>query len=301
MSGVFNSDELAILDNLGLANDGADTDQPAGDSQTSNTPSDAGTPAEPANTGPAQTEAPAQDTTSQPAGEANPTTPEQPAPPQGDQRAALRAARRSERRLREEVEALRQENERLKGGTGAVSTEITDEELAQLDADFPLQAKVVRRQREIEAQVKQVAAVTAPPPEFEPIAYDPVVQAEIDKVPDLLAWQEDANAQDKFLRAIEYDKALQVDPDWRDSPVAERFAEAARRTNRAFTQATTPAPRTPATPAATRQDPAAVVANAPVQGPKGISDFRGGGPVQPPSPNYADMSNEEIMASLTPD
>jgi hypothetical protein len=299
MSGVFNQEEQAILDSLGIDSTGADIEQPDGAGAADEAQGDAAKPAESPNPAPEQPTAPVQDATAQPAGEAKPATTDQPAAPQGDQRAALRAARRSERRLRDEVEALRRENEQLKGKSDAVTTEITDDELAQMEVDFPLQAKLVRQQRELKAQLEQVTAAKAPPPEFEPIAYDPVVQAEIDKVPDLLAWQEDADAQDKFLRAIEYDKALALDPDWRERTVSERFAEAARRTKNAFAQTTTPEPA--ATTAAPRRDPAAAIQSAPVQGPKGISDFRGGAPLQSSRPDYSEMSNEEIMASLKPE
>ena len=213
--------------------------------------------------------------------------------PQGDPRAALRASRRSEKRLRDELDQLKQENEALKQGKGPVDTSITDAELEQLETDFPLQAKIVRKQREIEQQLVQ-AKPTEKQPEFEPMSYDPAVQEVIDGVPDLMAWQYDPAAQDKFQRAIAYDKALSVDPDWQGKTIAERFSEAARRTKVAMA----PAAPTPAAPAAPRNDPAAVIAAAPVAGPKGISDFKGGAPANAPTVNYQGMSDEQIMASL---
>lgn len=221
--------------------------------------------------------------------------------PQGDTRAALRASRRAEQRARDENQRLKQELEDLKAGKGPVNTDISDEELAQLEEDFPLQAKIVHRQRELEQKLAQQPAAPAST-EFEPLSYDPAVQEVIDSVPQLVAWQFDPAAQDKFERAISYDKALVLDPDWKDKSAAERFAEAARRTEAALA----PAPPTPsgapapaAAPAAQRTDPAAVVAAAPVEGPKGISDFRGGAPASlTPAPNYAGMSDEAIMASL---
>ena len=128
------------------------------------------------------------------------------------------------------------------------------------------------------------------------------MQAVIDGVPDLLEWQYDPNAQDKFARAVEYDSALALDPDWKNKPVAERFAEAAKRTREAFGQGQ-PAPTgdptpKPAAPAATRIDPAVALANAQETGPKGISDFRGGPPSPDPTLNYSRMTDEQIMASL---
>lgn len=212
--------------------------------------------------------------------------------PQGDTRGALRASRRNERRLRDELDQIRQENEALRQGKPKVDTSISDAELAELEMDFPVQAKIVYQQRELQQQLEQ--AKPAPKQEeFEPASYNPEVQDLIDGVPDLLLWQYDPLAQDKFQRAIAYDAALAVDPDWKDRDLSERFVEAARRTNAAMT----PAPAS-AAPAAQRTDPAAVIAAAPVQGPKGISDFRGGAPANTQTVNYQGMSDEQIMASL---
>lgn len=287
----FDKDEQAILSSLvpeaNPVEEGSDalpgnaTETPEASATTATapveTPAAVATPAAPAEADPAA---------------ATPATTETPAP-QGDTRAALRASRRAEKRLRDELDQMRQENEALKQGKGPVDTSITDAELAELEADFPLQAKIVRRQREIEQQLAQAK----PEPghaEFEPISYDPDVQEAIDGVPDLLAWQHDPAAQDKFARAIEYDKSLLLDPDWQDRDIAERFTEAVRRTKAALS----PSLPTPAAPAAPRTDPAAVIAAAPSTGPKGISDFRGGAPGNAPTVNYQGMSDEQIMASL---
>lgn len=216
------------------------------------------------------------------------TTATEPAAPQGDPRAALRASRRAEKRLRDELDRTKQELEDLRQGKAVVDTSISDAELAELDQDFPLQAKIVRQQRELEARLAKAVPETQTQPEFEPLTYDPAVQDVIDGIPDLMAWQYDPAAQDKFQRAIQYDQALSVDPDWKDKGVSERFAEAARRTK----AATSPAPSTP------RNDPAAVIANAQANGPKGISDFRGGAPANNPTVDYSRMSDELIMASL---
>lgn len=226
------------------------------------------------------------------------STTAEPAAPQGDARAALRASRRSEKRLREELDRLHQENEALKAGKAPVDTSITDDELAELEVDFPIQAKIVRKQREIDQHIAKEKAAQQHE-EFVPASYDPTVQELIDSVPDLLAWQYDPMAQDKFARAIEYDRALQADPDWRGKPMSERFAEAAKRTKVAFGAApivtTTPSAAAQAAP---QKDPAAVIADAPSIGPKGISDFRGGAPANAPALNYTGMTDEQIMASL---
>lgn len=226
------------------------------------------------------------------------STTAEPAAPQGDARAALRASRRSEKRLREELDRLHQENEALKAGKAPVDTSITDDELAELEVDFPIQAKIVRKQREIDQHIAKEKTAQQHE-EFVPASYDPTVQELIDSVPDLLAWQYDPMAQDKFARAIEYDRALQADPDWRGKPMSERFEEAAKRTKVAFGAApiATPTPSASAQ-AAPQKDPAAVIADAPSIGPKGISDFRGGAPANAPALNYTGMTDEQIMASL---
>ena len=230
----------------------------------------------------------------EPAAAAEATTTAEPAPPQGDPRAALRASRRAEKRLRDELDQLRGENEALKQGKQPVDSSITDAELSELEADFPLQAKIARKQREIEAQLKQSQPQVQA--EFEAPSYDPGIQDAIDSVPDLVSWQYDPAQQEKFFRAVEYDKALAVDPDWRDRDITERFTEAARRSKAALSPSS--AAPAAAAPAAPRTNPAAVIAAAPVQGPKGISDFRGGAPANTQTVNYQGMSDEQIMASL---
>ena len=296
---AFDSEEQAILANIVPEADPTEIPEGNGEAAPAPAPVASETAPAPAAEAPAAPEpapaAPAPEPAAAPAAPA-----EAPAQPQGDTRAALRAARQAEKRLRAENERLHQENEALRQGKAPVDTSITDAELEELRENFPLQYKVVLSQREMER--KLAAAAPAPQPdEFQPPAYDPSVQEVIDSVPDLVAWQFDPQAQDKFQRAIQYDAALAVDPDWKGRPVAERFAEAAERTKRALSQpAAAPTPST-AAPAAPRLDPSAALAAAPVQGPKGISDFRGGAPASAPTADYSRMSDEAIMASLKPD
>lgn len=280
-SAAFDAEETKILSQLVVEDDAPVIE--AAPSLPESTP----TPEAPPTAAPA---------TPEPVTAAVPPTEVKPEPPKGDTRAALRAARNAEQRLRGEVERLRSENETLKQHQPVNDTQVSDAELAQLEEDFPLQAKIVRRQRELEDQLNRTARVAPREPvEFEPLGYDAPVQDAIDSVPDLLAWQYDPTAQDKFARAIDYDKALLADPDWKGRDITERFAEAARRTNAAFKVATT---HSAAAAATTRLDPAQVIAAAPVEGPKGISDFRGGAPANTSTTNYSQMSDEAIMASL---
>lgn len=306
---AFDPEEAKILSNL--VPEGPDANEPDTGlpTETETAPTEVVDPAAPAATDPApalaapavEATAPAAATTTEAATtETAPAAPT-PAPQGGDTKAALRASRHAEKRLRDENTRLAAEVEALKQGKGPVDTAITDEELATLEVDFPLQAKIVKNQRELERKLAETKPAQEPESEFVPMSYKPEVQTLIDENSDLLAWQYDPNAQDKFIRAIEYDSALQRDPDWRGKPMAERFVEAARRTKAAFGAgpAAVPTPTPQAAPAAApRIDPAAAIAAAPSTGPKGISDFRGGAPGNAPTINYAGMSDEQIMASL---
>lgn len=304
---AFDSSEQQILSTL--VPEGADANEPLDGLPT------AADPAATASAAPAVVAAPAPatpavDAATAPAAasaEAAPAAEPASAPaaapaPQGDTRAALRAARHAEKRLRDENQRLADELNDLKARNPQPDTAISDAELAQLEEDFPLQAKIVRQQRELERRLAVQPAPRQAATEFEPLSYDPVVQDVIDGVPQLVAWQYDPAAQDKFGRAIEYDKALALDPDWANKPMAERFTEAARRVEAALGSKPAASPTPSAAPAAaapaTRIDPAAAIAAAPAAGPKGISDFRGGAPANPPVTNYAGMTDEQIMASL---
>ena len=227
-----------------------------------------------------------------------------PSPSGGDKSAALRASRHAEKRLRSEVERLGAENEALKAGKGHVSNEITDAEIDQLEEDFPLQAKLARETRDLKRRLdEQQRPIEQAATEFAAWIFPPQVQELIDAVPKLLEWQYDPAAQDKFERAVDYDKSLIVDPDWKDKSPAERFNEAVRRTEAALSPNSNPSAAQAAVPAAAslaaRIDPAAAVAAALPAGPQGISDFRGGAPAATTTgPNFKGMTDEQIMASL---
>lgn len=220
---------------------------------------------------------------------------------EGNVSAALRASRRAEKRAKEELEKLRQENEQLrKAAPVAVEEqEFTPEELEAMKVDFPAQYKLYIKQQALAKQLAETRAAAPQPAsnaEFQPIEFTPEVQELVDQVPDLLNWQHDEASQEKLQRAIAYDRALQADPDWAGKSLLERFTEAAERTKRAF-GAVPPTPKKPA-PAANRTDPAAAIAAIKPAGPKGISDFGGGQPASAPEVDFSKMSDEEIMARL---
>lgn len=142
----------------------------------------------------------------------------------------LEAERAEAKRLRDEVEQLRAaqaERDKLqalleKNGIAADSDELSMEQIEQLAEDYPDVGKalvgIARKLNAIEQQKSEPAA-------------NPVLDA-LDAVPDLKQWQ--ANDPDRFTFAVTIDDRLKTDPAFADKPLAERFAEAARRTRIAF-------------------------------------------------------------------
>ncbi|HDO1312957.1 hypothetical protein ACE1B4_08535 [Aeromonas veronii] len=103
---------------------------------------------------------------------------------------------------------------------------ISKEELEQLAQDYPDIGKALMAvaskldKLEPQAASQQVQPVANP------------VQAALQAVPDLAAWRD--GDQDRFDMALTIDDKLQADPAWSIKPLAERFAEVARRTKLAF-------------------------------------------------------------------
>lgn len=264
----FNTEERAMLEALEKGEELPGTQPPAA------TPPAAAEP-----TGQAAPESPKVDGT-------QPAATEQPAAPQGDTRAALRAARRDAKRANERAAQLEQEIADLKAGKTPTTTHVTDEEMAELDENFPVAAKLAREVAELKSRLRPQAE--APKDDFEPVRYDPDTQEVIDSVPDLVNWQYDPSAQHRFHAAIEMDKYLLTLPDWKDKPLSERLAEVTRRV-----KADVP-------PGEPRRDPTKVIADLPTSGPRRISDFQGGAAPNKTTPDYSKMSDEEILASLPP-
>ncbi|PSJ89858.1 hypothetical protein [Aeromonas veronii] len=104
--------------------------------------------------------------------------------------------------------------------------DISQEELEQLAQDYPDLGKsiaaIARKLQKLEPQ--------AAPQQAQPAANP--VQAALQAVPDLAAWRD--GDQDRFEMALAIDDKLQADPAWSNKPLAERFAEVARRTKLAF-------------------------------------------------------------------
>jgi hypothetical protein len=312
----FDPEDHEIISNLKPEGEVPGSDPSAApnpDDPPAATPAPTSAPVDPPAATPAPTPAPSSEVSDPPAPtpappapapEPSPAPTPAPAPADGNVKAALRASRQQEKRLRTELERLKEENETLKKGGSHEDLDLTDEELADLKANFPSQYKVAMIAKQLRETQQQTRDLEDGNDGFQPPQYTPEVQEVIDQVPDLLAWQHDEASQDKFARAVEYDNALRADPDWKGKPVTERFAEAARRV-RAATAAQGPAPApspTPApAPAGTRTDPAAAIADAPTDGPKGLSDLRGGGTANAPALDFNKLSDAEIIASLKPE
>lgn len=103
---------------------------------------------------------------------------------------------------------------------------ISKEELEQLAQDYPDIGKALMAVASKLDKLEPQAAPQQAPPVANP------VQAALQVVPDLAAWRD--GDQDRFDMALTIDDKLQADPAWSNKPLAERFAEVARRTKLAF-------------------------------------------------------------------
>ena len=150
--------------------------------------------------------------------------------------AVLEHERAEAKRLREENETLRQaaaERDQLKAKlekegislTDDQIAELTPEKLAELTEDYPGVGPAIK------VLTSKLAALEAKSAQPVTPATNPI-EAALQAVPDLLAWK-DADA-DRFTFAVTVDEHLKSDPAWKDKPLSERFAEAAKRTRAAF-------------------------------------------------------------------
>lgn len=103
---------------------------------------------------------------------------------------------------------------------------ISKEELEQLAQDYPDIGKALMA---VASKLDKLEPQAAPQ-QVQPSANP--VQAALQAVPDLAAWRD--GDQDRFDMALTIDDKLQADPAWSNKPLAERFAEVARRTKLAF-------------------------------------------------------------------
>lgn len=142
--------------------------------------------------------------------------------------------RREKQALQEQLQQAVAEREKLqrlleKHGIPADADpdSISIEEIEQLAQDYPEIGKaltgIVNKLNKFEqAEATKQAVVDTPDP----------LQAALQAVPELVKWNNED--PDRMAFAISVDERLQHDPAWKDKPLQERFAEAARRTRIAF-------------------------------------------------------------------
>jgi hypothetical protein len=244
---------------------------------------------------------------------------------------ALTAARFEAQATKRERDAIKAENEALKAELEAAKSgkatakpekaddELSDEELAEMEVEFPQLARVARVVKATAAKAVQPAGKDAQEPAAQQASAteptDDPVQEAIDSVPDLLTWQTNqAEHASKFQRAVDWDNTLKASPKWANKPMAERFAEATRLVREEFDIAE-PAPASlkqdedPKQQVAKRREAAqGQVQNASRRSPNTLSDLNGS--ARPPTDSMAaltptamlnrmlTMSNEDILASL---
>lgn len=195
---------------------------------------------------------------------------------QGARREALENRQRAEaleetnRQLQEQIEALR-------SGKPTGESEFTEEQLAQVESDFPQLAPYIKT---IKTLTDQVAELRQSPSQAKPDARSQIdqqldAQAQLDAAlaarPLLTKYSEQGGVV--WSRAVEIDKALIGDPAFAGKSVAERFAETERRLAAELGIAV---PGTPQ-PTPTTVSPAALAA-APRTGPSTLSDITGTAP-----------------------
>ena len=221
--------------------------------------------------------------------------------PKGDARAALRASRRSEHRLRQDVSRLQEQLTQAQSAMPAAAAsddDLSPEDIEQAN-DFPLVAKLMRQNKalsekfstlEAQAQTLQTPAAA----EFIPPTLPPELQDVVDDIPQLLGWQNDPNQAAFELAKLEDQKLLLI-PKWQRVTAAERFAEVARRVA-ADLNDDAPAPAKP------RFNVDDQIAKADRVRPTTLGDIGGGGGETPKADStlsrFRTMSDEDIEAEL---
>lgn len=229
--------------------------------------------------------------------------------PKGEPRAALRAARRGEARERARAERAEAELAELRKRVPDApppppADGIGDEDLAALEADFPVVAKALKAVRASAppAQAATTQEPTAAEPEFVPPTLPTDVQELVDDIPDLLAWQHDPDQTRWEMAKAEVHK-LNAHPKWRDRSDADRFAEAARRVADEFDESpANPSPTPPATTANdVRQVASGRIAAAERRTPASIAAIGGGGGTANEGSSlsrFMHMSEDDALAEL---
>lgn len=212
--------------------------------------------------------------------------------------AALQAERRSARaasakadRLANELAAAKQLIDDLKAGKTPDTGVVTEEDVREMEENFPDQGKKMR------ALFEAAKAVTpaAPAADSDPGEADDPVQEAIDQVPLLLEWQH--GDAEKFARAQEIDRVLFNSPKWKGKPAVDRFTEAARVVADEF-DIPFPSPKTSTTAAAPAAPQSAAVQAAQRKPPETLSDFKGGSVADHNSMDVAKASPRALLSRM---
>ncbi len=209
--------------------------------------------------------------------------------------AALQAERRSARIANSRLESTTRELDEakqliadLRAGK-ATESPITEADVAQMEEDFPEQGKKMRALFErAQALEKTQPASKAAATEHE-VGDDPLQDA-IDQVPLLVEWQ--TGDAEKFERAQEHDKLLLSSPKWKDKPILERFAQAAKLTAEEFD---IPFPETKSSAKPTPSPASQAAATAPRTAPNTLSDFKGGAVADHGTADTKNMGSQQLL------
>lgn len=190
-------------------------------------------------------------------------------------RAALRAARRGEEQAKARADRLKRELEELRAAQPKpepADEDLSEDELAALESDFPLVAKAVKVIKASKVAAAEVAEVQPSAPaqtDFVPRSFAPETQELLDGNDDALAWQNDPD-QFKFDLLDTTVATLLRLPKFGGLLSADLIDEAVRRVHREL-QVDEPPP----TKQKPRKDPDEVLKQAARKGPQSISDLPG--------------------------
>lgn len=163
------------------------------------------------------------------------------------------------------------------------------EEIEQLAQDYPELGKVLTGIAKRVEAINQRAA-TAPSPQQTDSGIPQEVQTALQAVPVLKEWM--SSDPDRASLATQIDDRLRVDPEWKDKPLSERFAEVAKRTKLAFGDAVEPAKEQ-------EQKPTEPEPKARDHIPASPSDLGQSVQHQTQVEKYSAMTQEQLMAEMS--
>lgn len=205
------------------------------------------------------------------------------------ERRSARAANARAERTEKELASARQLIEDLKAGKTPETGEVTEADVADMEANFPEHGQKMRALFERAKAIPKAAS-----PQAEEPADDPVQEA-IDQVPLLLNWQH--GDAEKFERARDIDVVLAKSPKWVGKPVVERFAHVARLVADEYD-----IPIEPAKPSTTAAAPAAATTTAAIEAqrkpPETLSDFKGGSVADHGSADVKNMTPQALLSRM---